>query len=182
MLCNVARSVKDSIYDCRGYRLPTGAEWEYAARAGTKTAFFTGDIARGAEQSCDGDADLNSSAWYCANAGGYTHPVGGKQPNGWGLYDILGNAFEWVGSLGPPGDGYGEGPYRDHGAALDVTGLLDGPNVPLAHYGQIRGGQYRSRLIELRVSATLPYHPQYTWPGFGLRLAQTVASLPKTRR
>ena len=117
-----------------------------------------------------------SIAWYCANAEGSTHAVGGKQPNGWGLHDTVGNAFEWVGSVGPAGAGYGDGPFRDHGAQLDVTGLLAGPDVTMAQYGQIRGGHYSSRPIQLRVSATLPYHPQFTWPGFGLRLAQTLVT------
>ena len=64
------------------YRLPTEAEWEYAARAGT-----TGDRY---------SSDLDSIAWYSANSGGRTHPVGRKQANGYGLYDMLGNVFEWV--------------------------------------------------------------------------------------
>ena len=174
MLCNTVRSANASIYDCRGYRLPTGAEWEYAGRAGTKTAFYTGDTAAGSEFDCQGDPALTSIAWYCGNAGGSTHPVGGKQPNGWGLHDTVGNVFEWVGSIGPSGQGYGDGPYRDHGAQLDVSGLLAGPDVTVAQYGQIRGGHYSSRPAQLRVSATLPYHPQFTWPGFGLRLAQTL--------
>ena len=64
------------------YRLPTEAEWEYAARAGT-----TGDRY---------SSDLDSIAWYSANSGGRTHPVGRKQANGYGLYDMLGNVVEWV--------------------------------------------------------------------------------------
>jgi formylglycine-generating enzyme required for sulfatase activity len=89
MRCNTARSAYASVYDCGGYRLPTGAEWEYAARAGTKTAFYTGDSAAGSELDCKGDPVLTPIAWYCANAGGSTHPVGGKQPNGWGLFDMV---------------------------------------------------------------------------------------------
>jgi formylglycine-generating enzyme required for sulfatase activity len=179
MLCSTVRSANASIYDCRGYRLPTGAEWEYAARAGTKTAFYAGDIAAGSEWNCGGDPALTSIAWYCANAGGTTHRVGGKQPNAWGLYDILGNAYEWVGSTGPGGEGYGEGPYVDHGASLDLSGLLDGPNVPLANHGQNRGGYYSSRPTQLRVGGGVPYFPNFTWPGFGLRLAQTLVSPSK---
>lgn len=68
---------------CRalGLRLPTAAEWEYAARAGTQAARY---------------GDLDRVAWYFGNSGGQTHDVKGKDPNAWGLYDMLGNASEWT--------------------------------------------------------------------------------------
>jgi formylglycine-generating enzyme required for sulfatase activity len=101
------------------YRLPTEAEWEYACRAGSTPRFYYGD-------------DLNYTAldqyaWYTANSGGQTHPVGLKRPNKWGLYDMSGNMWEWC------SDCYGSYPG---GSVADPTGSAGGS------FRVVRGGSW----------------------------------------
>ena len=68
--------------EANGYRLPTEAEWEYACRSGTQTPYYSG-------------TSINDTGWYTGNSDGKTHPVGEKQPNSFGLYDMHGNVLEW---------------------------------------------------------------------------------------
>ncbi len=80
-------------YGASGYRLPTEAEWEYACRAGSTTAFANGPITQIYCGPVDPNLDLVGS--YCGNSGGWTQPVARKLPNAWGLYDMHGNLLEW---------------------------------------------------------------------------------------
>jgi formylglycine-generating enzyme required for sulfatase activity len=88
----------ETVYECEGYRLPTSAEWEYAARAGTTTAFYSGPIASFERNDwCNWDPNLVRVAWYCANVPTMQEqPVAQLLPNAWGLYDALGNVDEWA--------------------------------------------------------------------------------------
>jgi formylglycine-generating enzyme required for sulfatase activity len=83
-----------------GYRLPTEAEWEYACRAGSETAWSPGQAVE----------LLGRYAWIDSNASGHSHPVGGKRPNDWGLFDMHGNACEWCQDRwgDDPADGIGD--------------------------------------------------------------------------
>lgn len=93
---------------CHGYRLPTEAEWEYAYRAETTTAYYSGPLQ---ETDCETlDANLDTIGWYCGNSADQPHPVALKEPNAWGLYDMAGNVWEWTGDWYGP---YPEGPVAD---------------------------------------------------------------------
>lgn len=88
-----------SPYECPGYRLPTEAEWEYAARAGTSTATYRGDLEVEETPDCWPSEVLESIAWYYCNSGDGVNEVAQLAPNSWGLFDMLGNLREWCGDL-----------------------------------------------------------------------------------
>ena len=85
-----------SVYDCEGFRLPTESEWEYAARAGTLTAYHNGQDIDDSHKDCEVPFHLTDIAWYCGNYGDWTGVVGQKLPNTWDLYDMSGNVGEWT--------------------------------------------------------------------------------------
>ena len=140
--------------DGRIYRLPTEAEWEYAARAGTTTAFYNGRIT---ETGCTPlDPNLDAIGWYCGNADSTTHPVAQKQPNAWGLYDMSGNVYEWCQDW--------HGPYPT-GAVMNPTGPADGS------YRVLRGGGWRDFARNCRSADRNRFNPSDRHFNHGFRLA-----------
>jgi formylglycine-generating enzyme required for sulfatase activity len=125
----------------RKYRLPTEAEWEYAARAGTTGAYA---------------GDLDAMAWYDDNSGGKTHAVGGKSPNAWGLYDMHGNVWEWCQDW--------KGDYPS-GSVTDPTGPSSGS------FRVDRGGCWRSFARYCRSAGRPWSDPGYRLNALGFRLA-----------
>jgi formylglycine-generating enzyme required for sulfatase activity len=131
-------------FEANGYRLPTEAEWEYAARAGTDTAFAFGDSADAAPQ----------YAWFEANARGKPKPVGVRKANAWGLHDMHGNVWEWCNDFYKV-DYYAESPGED-------------PKGPDAGEKKVlRGGCWNSSADACRSAYRYNENPAYTDACFG---------------
>jgi len=126
-----------------GMRLPTEAEWEYAARAGSTAAR---------------DGDLDAVAWYSADSGVQSHEVGQKEPNEWTLYDMLGNVWEWV------ADWYDEHSYSQ-------TRSQDPGGPSLGSYRALRGGSWYSVARVSRVSHRYRGAPGNRSVDYGFRCA-----------
>jgi hypothetical protein len=141
---------------CLGYRLPTEAEWEYAARAGTQTAYHTGV---NTQTNCNNDPNLNLAGWYCGNAANTTHPVAQKQVNAWGLYDMHGNVWEWV------QDWYAAYPA---GAAADPIGPAAGDRRVC------RGGSWANDARDERAASRTPLRPFFNFNNVGFRPARSL--------
>ena len=141
-------------YAAEGYRLPTEAEWEYACRASSTTAFANGDIT---DLHCN-DPVLDEIAWYCGNSGEWTRPVAGKITNAWGLYDMHGNIYEWC------NDWWG---YYDPADVTNPAGPIAGP-VRIA-----RGGGWGYEAHGCR-SAYRDYGYEHdTFPSIGFRFVRS---------
>ncbi len=132
------------VRDTGGYRLPTEAEWEYAARAGTESRWSFGDD----------EARLGGFAWFDGNSGGKAHPVAKKEPNPWGLYDMHGNVLEWCWDVFAE---YDTGPAADpRGPTTGAWRVLRGGsfwNAPGRLRSAVRywnGPENRVRLIGFR--------------------------------
>ncbi len=145
----------DNVYLCKGYRLPTEAEWEYAYRAGTTTTFYSGDLT---EIECGADPALDKIGWYCGNSGKKSHEVGTRAPNPWGLYDMAGNVWEWLWNW------YGVHPKE---AVTDPLGPETGPTR------LFRDGSWFDNAQYSRAASRSARPPEYRSLWNGLRLART---------
>ncbi|MBC9727848.1 formylglycine-generating enzyme family protein [Streptomyces sp. TRM68367] len=125
---------------CGGYRLPTEAEWEYACRAGTAGPRY---------------GALDEVAWYRGNSDGRVREVGGRRPNPWGLYDMLGNVWEWCWDV-----------YD-----AEVYGT----------YRVLRGGGWFDEHWSCRASVRRRSHPAFRVDDVGFRVARSVSATPARR-
>jgi len=133
------------------YRLPSEAEWEYAARAGTTTAYSFGDSS----------SILGDYAWYSGNSGSKTHPVGQKKPNPWGLYDMHGNVWEWC------QDSW----HSDYEGAPTDGSAWDGSSSSRVS----RGGSWDFNAGNCRSAYRYGLYPDYRGGSFGFRLLSPVS-------
>jgi formylglycine-generating enzyme required for sulfatase activity len=124
-------------------RLPSEAEWEYACRAGTTTAFSNGS---------SDDATVVNIAWYAINTKNQTHAVGGKSANALGLHDMLGNAWEWV------NDWY-DGTYYSVSPSTNPLGPVSGTDR------MFRGGSWRDDTNYVRSASRYSYAPSNSGSG-----------------
>jgi formylglycine-generating enzyme required for sulfatase activity len=169
--CTKVELTASSAYACEGYRLPTEAEWEYAARAGTTTAFFTGDITPQLDWDCYTDPELEPIGWYCKNSGDGGQRVAQKAPNAWGLYDTSGNVAEWCDDL-LDASGYGLGPLVDPTGTLtagtDITAQADHP------FRIARGGDYQQPAYSSKANWRTSFPDDGFGSNVGFRLARTA--------
>ncbi len=128
------------------YRLPTEAEWEYSCRAGTDTAYYFGDDT----------GHLDEYAWYNNNSDRQTHPVGQKKPNGWRLYDMHGNVWEWC---------------QDYYASYPSSPVTD----PVNEKGSgrvLRGGSWVNLAGNCRSASRYGNSPDNRYNDLGFRLSR----------
>ncbi len=133
--------------------LPTEAQWEYACRAGTETEFYTGD----------GESALAAAGWYDGNSQFQTHPVGCKEPNDYGLYDMQGNVWEWC------ADVYDADAYKAR-----VDGVRDPDNSQKRGSGDVRrvvrGGSWYGSAWVCRAAYRIGFRPGDRCRDLGFRV------------
>jgi sulfatase modifying factor 1 len=143
-------------FSANGYRLPTEAEWEYAACGGQKSQGY---------RYAGGD-NPDDVAWYIGNSGGQTHPVGQKQPNELGLYDMSGNLFEWC------WDWYGEDYYASSPSSDPTGPPAPRTTIPWELNRVRRSGSWRENSDSIRTTYRSIDYASYVGDN-GFRLVRT---------
>lgn len=135
-----------------GYRLPTDAEWEYAARAGSPYDWYWGPFIN--------KETVVQYAWYDQNAGDSSHPVGLLKPNGFGLHDVSGNVAEWTNDW-----------FEDLGSD---SALYPKGKTTIQLWKSLRGGDFYSQNTSIIVTQRPPSLPSTRWHSIGFRCARGV--------
>jgi len=146
--CYNTTNIQECNFSVNGYRLPTEAEWEYAARGGSNNPDYL----------YSGSNDINSVAWNSSNSGSTSHNVGTKTPNGLGIYDMSGNVWEWC------NDRYGS---YSSSAQSDPVGPATGS------YRVTRGGSWYYSATYCRVAYRYDDYPANSNYNIGFRLARS---------
>ena len=134
-----------------GYRLPTEAEWEYAARGGDRSR----------EYKYSGSDNVDDVAWYLSNSGYETHEVGQKLPNALGIHDMSGNVWEWC------GDWWNASYYSHSSTTNPYNGTVSDNRV-------VRGGSWYRNAFATRVSYRTNRSPYYSDSNLGFRICRTL--------
>jgi formylglycine-generating enzyme required for sulfatase activity len=138
----------NQIVSGRNYRLPTEAEWEYACRAGTTTKYYNGN----------NDDNLKDICWFRDNSDSQIHPVKQKQANAYGLFDMLGNVWEWC------SDSYHNNYNK---APSDGSSWVD----PNSNFKVLRGGSFQNDKPYNRTTSRIWGNQKNSSAGMGFRLA-----------
>ena len=151
----------DPFQGCLGWRLPTEAEWEFAARATAQTAFGSGLDSDAQHLACEVPFALTDYAWYGANAQNHSWPVAQKAANLWEVFDLAGNVAEWV------DDTYG---------AYSTSAQSDPAGPKSGSFKVVRGGGFADDAAACRSAARLFYVSTFRYDALGFRVLRSLAA------